>query len=194
MTSTRAGVAPQSAKGVASSARIVSRVLGAERLDVLDHLASELAGSRGAGGDGDASLPFQHLWLEVVERFDADRGAVGELLRDLYEAVGVVAARVADDDGQIGADGHRGDGLLAHLGGAADLVVDLDLREARQNRRMSAAVSHWLSVVCVVTASFSACAKRSGIASRSASVSTRQTRSGASPITPSGSGWPFLPM
>src|SRR6185369_11813327 len=72
--------------------------LTAQAFDEADDLASHLAWGRGAGRDRHTLLPFKHLGLEILQRFDANGWTAGKLLRNLYETVGVVAARVADDD------------------------------------------------------------------------------------------------
>jgi len=75
--------------------------LRAQALHVLNHLARELAGRGGAGGDGDALLATQHLGLQVGQRLQVLFPALA-LAR--AQDGGVVVARVKEGKGNFGYD------------------------------------------------------------------------------------------
>src|SRR5579864_48931 len=69
-------------------------------------------------------------WIEVRGRVDEVRRPVAFLANHLHQALTVAAARAADDDHAVDIVGGEYRGLLAFLGCATDLVVDLDGWEA----------------------------------------------------------------
>src|SRR5262249_16707780 len=106
---------------------------GAETLDIGNDLSCELGRGRCSRRYGNTLLPRQQFRLEIGETFDAYGRATRQVFGNLYETVGVVAAWIADDDGQISITGHFSDSFLPQLGRHADFVIDLYLRIALAN-------------------------------------------------------------
>src|SRR5690606_3937890 len=100
---------------------------------VADNIAGNLAGRRRSGRDRDATHAAQPFGIDVRDAVDEARGTAGNFLHHLHEAVGVVAALVADDQNEIRVAPLVHGGFLALLGGEAQVVVDLGVRETLED-------------------------------------------------------------
>src|SRR5205807_1170819 len=81
--------------------------------NITDHLARQLAGSRGTGGHRDALFSLQPRGVQLRKVLDTYSRDTCQFFRYLYETVGIVAARIADDNRQIRSPGLYCDRLLA---------------------------------------------------------------------------------
>ena len=99
-----------------------------------DGLCQRLGGG-GAGGQADAALARDPFRLELIGRID-HVGRYAQALRELAQAVGVGAVGAAHHDHHLHLGCHELHGILAVLGGIADvLLLGLaDQREARLER------------------------------------------------------------
>src|SRR6266851_1580932 len=106
----------------------LSTFYGFEIFKEANNFACQLAGSRGAGSDCHTLLAREPLDFELREIFDAHSWHAGQFLRNLHQAIGVIAARVADDDSQVRAPRLGYYGLLAALRGRANVNMHFHVR------------------------------------------------------------------
>ena len=95
--------------------------------------ARQMGRCRGTGRNADFLCPFEPFEFDVGDAVDQVSRLSGHFSDHLYEAIGIVAARVADDEHDVGFLGLFGRSFLAHLRRQANFVVHLDVRPFLSN-------------------------------------------------------------
>src|SRR5690606_9871071 len=93
-------------------------VVGPQDVDALLH---DLLGGTGAGGDQDGVHPVEPFRADLGGAVD-EEGRATQRCGDLGQAAAVRAILAAHDQHQVGPRGQVPDGILAVLGGVADVI------------------------------------------------------------------------